>query len=286
MPAVAYSSPTRSSLQISSLRAHRPDYNARVAAFPTITGSHNLIARAREVLEHHRDEGKPGKPLFLMIPGALLALGSAGFMLRMGFLIWVTKTVTQDEGMPTLLLFLLPYFAGIFIFCYGYELYNLPKAMGLTIFAGIIGLAAIAIVVCIVAIVVALISGDKKGVLLSAATKGARTSSGSSISSFSVESSGPGLTTYRTTSQLTSAQTQRVMADLLNLGLNIGTNTIPGPAATMPLRTHPDACSKCAQPIDPNRVVSIEIARAHPNEFCPQCCQPYVAAGYGASASS
>jgi len=39
-------------------------------------GTLDVRARTRQVVDHHHDDDKPGKPLYLLIPGGLVALAS------------------------------------------------------------------------------------------------------------------------------------------------------------------------------------------------------------------
>lgn len=41
----------------------------------------NVRAKTRQVIDHHYDDEKPGKPLYLLIPGGLIALASLALII-------------------------------------------------------------------------------------------------------------------------------------------------------------------------------------------------------------
>jgi hypothetical protein len=139
-------------------------------------GPFNVGAKTRQVVDHHYDDEKPGKPLYLMIPGGIIALVSLGLIIFLGYLVWIQGTLSQNDG--TLLIALLApfYVGGVFLFSYGYELYDGVKALRLTAIIVFITVAAVVIVAVLVVAVFAM--GEQ--------------SSGSSNSSRSRRSSGGG----------------------------------------------------------------------------------------------
>ena len=115
-----------------------------------------VSAKTQEVVDYHRDDARPGKPLFIMIPGALLALAALGLIIYIAYRTWLVADMDQNTGL-TLILLLAPFYIGsVFLFSYGYELYNIPRALRLT---AIIVFTTLASVV-IVAVVFLLIGGS------------------------------------------------------------------------------------------------------------------------------
>jgi len=109
-------------------------------------GTLNMRARTRQVVDHHYDDEKPGKPLYLLIPGGLVALVSLVLIIYLAYLTFLQGSLSQNEGL-TLMAVLAPfYIGGVFLFSYGYELYNVPKALRLTAIIVFITLAAVVIV--------------------------------------------------------------------------------------------------------------------------------------------
>lgn len=81
-----------------------------------------------------------------MIPGGLVALASLALIIYLAYLTFWQVDLSQNEGL-TLMVILAPfYIGGVFLFSYGYELYNLPKALRLTAIAVFLTLAAVIIV--------------------------------------------------------------------------------------------------------------------------------------------
>lgn len=216
----------------------------------TDTRTHQLLARTAAIAEHHHDTCNPDKPLFLLIPGGTIALASlifGAYRVYFGLLDEHALKPVPPELINQIIFALIMYFSGLFVFSYGYELYNLKKAAKVTILAGVVGIAAVAVaIVCVFAL----------GAL---AKKG-----GKSLSGGGARLGGAlGRTALRST----------------NLGLN-NMNVSVNPGAILPSlpSTRPGCCSKCDQPIDPARVLP-EGAYLDQNMYCPKCRQPYEAVG-------
>ena len=109
-------------------------------------GTLNIRARTRQVVDHHYDDEKPGKPLYLLIPGGLIALAALALIIYLAYLTFWQGNLSQSEGL-TLMVILAPfYIGGVFLFSYSYELYNLPKALRLTAIVVFLTLAAVIII--------------------------------------------------------------------------------------------------------------------------------------------
>lgn len=129
-------------------------------------------AKTHEVFEYDHDENKPGKPLHVMVPGGLIALAVLGVIALVAYRTWFEGQLDQDTGL-TLITILSPFYVGgVFLFSYGYELYNIPRAIRLTAIIVFVTLAAVVIVA-----VLFFVLGESKG--------GSRSSSRSSKSSSS-----------------------------------------------------------------------------------------------------
>ncbi|MBI5877101.1 MAG: hypothetical protein HZB53_05565 [Chloroflexi bacterium] len=128
--------------------------------------------KAQEVKQYHKDDSLPGKPLYLLIPGGLFALASLALIVYVCYA-WLLDGSMADTQATNFLCLLAPVYIGsVFLFSYGYELYDVPKALRLT--AVIVFLTVAAVV--IVAVLFALL-GDSKG---GSSSKGSSSSSGSS----------------------------------------------------------------------------------------------------------
>ena len=109
-------------------------------------GTLNLRARTRQVVDHHYDGDKPGKPLYLLIPGGLIALASLALIIYLAYLTFWQGDLSQNEGLTWMVILAPFYIGGVFLFSYGYELYNLPKALRLTAIVVFITLASVVII--------------------------------------------------------------------------------------------------------------------------------------------
>lgn len=120
-------------------------------------GDLKVRAKTREVKDYHDDDARPGKPLYLLIPGGLIALACLALVITIIYKTWFEASLDPETG--TLLVVLLApfYVGGVFLFSYGYELYNVPRALRLTAIIVFVTLAA----VVIVAVLFVLLGGSK-----------------------------------------------------------------------------------------------------------------------------
>lgn len=115
-------------------------------------------AKTHEVVEYDHDETKPGKPLHILVPGGVVALGALGVILLVGYLTWLEGQLEQGTG-ALLVAILFPFYVGgVFLFSYGYELYNIPRAIRLT---AIIVFLTVAAVVIVAVLFFVLVGGGK-----------------------------------------------------------------------------------------------------------------------------
>jgi hypothetical protein len=110
---------------------------------PTYNSWLNVPAKIRDVVTHHFAPEWDGRPLYLMIPGGLATLVAGVCIFFLAKAVWVDHLRSVDAATPRLLALLVPYFVGLAIFSYAYELYNWPRAIRLTLILGAAGLAII-----------------------------------------------------------------------------------------------------------------------------------------------
>jgi len=115
-------------------------------------------AKTNEVMDYHRDDNQPGKPLYILIPGGLVALGALGVIILIAYLTWFEGRLPQNTGLVLIAILFPFYVGGVFLFSYGYELYNIPRAIRLT---AIIVFLTVASVVIVAVLAVALGGGGK-----------------------------------------------------------------------------------------------------------------------------
>ncbi|HCB02032.1 MAG TPA: hypothetical protein DEP19_06580 [Anaerolineae bacterium] len=134
-------------------------------------------AKTHEVYEYDHDDNKPGKPLHILIPGGLIALATLGLIILIGYLTFIDESLSQELGIMLCLILSPFYVGGVFLFSYGYELYDIPRALRLTAIIVFVTLASVVIIAVLFAVL-----GNMKG--------GSSSSSKSSKSSSSSKSSG------------------------------------------------------------------------------------------------
>lgn len=103
-------------------------------------------AKTQEVVAYDHDESLPGKPLHILIPGGLVALASLGVIVLVAYLTWFTGELDRGTGLLLIGLLAPFYVGGVFLFSYGYELYNVPRALRLTAIIVFLTVAAVVIV--------------------------------------------------------------------------------------------------------------------------------------------
>jgi hypothetical protein len=169
-------------------------------------------AKTNEVVDYDHDETKPGKPLHILIPGGLVALAALGVIVLVAYLTWIEGKVDQSMG-TVLIAILFPFYVGgVFLFSYGYELYNIPRAIRLT---AIIVFLTVAVVVIVAVLFVVLAgggklpSGDKKS------SSGSRARVKSSSSSSSGGSGFPNLGNVVVLGNMGGTRTREVTRDVI-----------------------------------------------------------------------
>ena len=105
-----------------------------------------IRAKTNEVFEYDHNDEKPGKPLHILIPGGFIALATLALIIFIGYQTWFEENLAQNLGL-TLIIILAPFYVGgVFLFSYGYELYNLPRALRLTAIIVFVTLASVVII--------------------------------------------------------------------------------------------------------------------------------------------
>lgn len=105
-----------------------------------------ISAKTHEVVDYDHDDSQPGKPLHILIPGGLVALATLGVIILVAYMTWIEGRLDQTMGIVLIGLLFPFYVGGVFLFSYGYELYNVPRALRLTAIIVFFTLAAVVIV--------------------------------------------------------------------------------------------------------------------------------------------
>jgi hypothetical protein len=105
-----------------------------------------VSAKTQEVIAYDHDESLAGKPLHILIPGGLVALASLAVIVLVAYMTWFTGDLDQGTGLLLIGLLAPFYVGGVFLFSYGYELYNIPRALRLTAIIVFLTVGAVVIV--------------------------------------------------------------------------------------------------------------------------------------------
>lgn len=135
-------------------------------------------AKTHEVYEYDHDDAKPGKPLHILIPGGLIALVTLAVMILVAYQTWVEPNLQQNLAIVLLVILFPFYVGGVFLFSYGYELYNIPRALRLT--AIIVFVTVFAVV--IVAVLFVVFSNSKGGGSNSSSRSSSKSSGSAKVS--------------------------------------------------------------------------------------------------------
>ncbi len=139
-------------------------------------------AKTHEVFEYDHDDEKPGKPLHILIPGGLIALAALALIVFIGYQTWFEENLAQEIG-TILCLILAPFYVGgVFLFSYGYELYNIPRAIRLTAIIVFVTLAAV-VIVAVLFFVLGNMKGGSKSSSRSSKSSSSKSSGSSTLSS-------------------------------------------------------------------------------------------------------
>lgn len=103
-------------------------------------------AKTHEVIEYDHNDALPGKPLHILIPGGFIALASLAVIVLVIYMTWFENRLDQSTGIILLLMLAPFYVGGVFLFSYGYELYNIPRAIRLTAIIVFLTVGAVVIV--------------------------------------------------------------------------------------------------------------------------------------------
>ncbi len=102
-------------------------------------------AKTQEVVAYDHDESLPGKPLHILVPGGLVALASLAVIILIGYR-WFNGGLNSETALRLVGILSPFYVGGVFLFSYGYELYNIPRAIRLTAIIVFVTVAAVVIV--------------------------------------------------------------------------------------------------------------------------------------------
>ena len=220
-------------------------------------------AKTREVYDYDHDDTKPGKPLHIMVPGGLVALGALGTVILVGYLTWFDNRVEPQLGFLLIGILAPFYIGGVFLFSYGYELYNIPRALRLT---AIIVFVTVAAVVIVAVLALILYGGGK----LPTGSSGGRSSKDSSGGSSKAGSSSGGPKVEQKSFSSSSGGSG---------GINLGNVVVlGGGGGTRTREITKEVVKEVEVPVAPRSITCPNCNRAYvPAEekyICPSCGAP------------
>jgi hypothetical protein len=213
---------------------------------PPATRRSALRNQAQTVRDFHNDDTRAGKPLYLLIPGGLIAVAALALIVYVLYAMFVGATLDTPQGTVLIMVLAPVYIGGVFLFSYGYELYDVRKAVRLTAIVVVTTL----LIVVIVAVLFFLV-GDSKGSSSSKSSSGGKSSSdddkGGFLSQASSALGGSGAATNR-----------RAGASVSNWGawsgpifdIHFPTRTITKTAVhqvNVPVAPKPITCASCGR---------------------------------------
>ena len=209
--------------------------------------------KTREVVEYNNDDSRPGKPLHLLIPGGLIGLASLGLIVAVIYQTWFQHEWDEGSGVAALVGLIPVYIGGVFLFSYGYELYDVERALRLTAIIVFTTLAS----VLIVAVLGALLGAGKSDGKSSSSDSKSKSGSSSSRSS----SRGSWLS-----SSGSSGSSSPMFVDVnLFSGATDSGSTAAASVPVEPLKPQPVACAYCDAAFIPEEM----------DFTCPKCAAPY-----------
>src|SRR5687767_9422058 len=110
---------------------------------PSTPADHDLLAKSRAVLGYQRDAEKPGRPLDLLLAGGGLACFSLALIGFVVYRAWYLETMSTDWAYAAVGLLFVIFAFGVFAFAYGYELYDMHRALRLTLIICALSVVAI-----------------------------------------------------------------------------------------------------------------------------------------------
>ena len=209
--------------------------------------------KTREVVEYNNDDSRPGKPLHLLIPGGLIGLASLGLIVAVIYQTWFQHEWDEGSGVAALVGLIPVYIGGVFLFSYGYELYDVERALRLTAIIVFTTLAS----VLIVAVFAALLGAGKSDGKSSSSDSKSKSGSSSSRSS----SRGSWLS-----SSGSSGSSSPMFVDVnLFSGATDSGSTAAASVPVEPPKPQPVACAYCDAAFIPEET----------DFTCPKCAAPY-----------
>ena len=103
-----------------------------------------IWSKTRRVLDYDADPETSGRPLMVLLGGATLALLALAFMIMVAYRTWSLEENGANRAYVSLSLLFAVHTIGVYLFAYGYELYDRNRALRLTAMIALVSFGAIA----------------------------------------------------------------------------------------------------------------------------------------------
>jgi hypothetical protein len=107
----------------------------------------DLLGRTRRVVAYQHDPGLEGRPIGMMLAGGILAIVAGVLCARLVFSIWYLGSVEAEYGIYGVSVLFCLFVLGTYFFCLAYELYDVPKALRLTLVFALFAVVALAVMI-------------------------------------------------------------------------------------------------------------------------------------------
>lgn len=102
-----------------------------------------IWSKTQRMLDYDADPSTTGRPLMVLLGGASLALLALAFIIMAIYRTWILEENSPESAYPAISLLFLAHMAGVYVFAYGYELYDVAKALRLTLVISVVSFGAI-----------------------------------------------------------------------------------------------------------------------------------------------
>ena len=109
----------------------------------------NVMSQARQVLAYEGDTSREGRPLSILFGGGMVAILCGALIGMLAYQTWYLKTLDPDWAYAGISFLFVIYSFGLFLFSYGFELYNMERAVRMTLVLILLSVAALIVMVLV-----------------------------------------------------------------------------------------------------------------------------------------
>ena len=124
----------------------------------------DIFDRTQQIAAYEQDPRLPRRPVLAMLAGLLLAGVSAVLCSLLAYSIWHERDVPASSGLYGVSLLFCFYVAGAYVFALAYELYDVPRALRLTIVLAVLGVLALGFMIAALMVIAFIKTGAWVGV--------------------------------------------------------------------------------------------------------------------------